>query len=63
MVQAPDRPATLMGEVAQQLRAVRRVDDLGVELHAVEAARVVGDDGERRALAGGRRRGSPAAGA
>ena len=41
----------VVGEVAQQLRAVRRVHDLGVELHAVEAPRVVGDGGERRALA------------
>ena len=36
-----------------QLGAVRRVHDLGVELHGVETARLVGDGGERRVLAGG----------
>ena len=35
-------------EVADQQRAVRRVDDLRVELHAVEAPRLVGDDREGR---------------
>ena len=50
-----------VGEVLQQRRALRRVHDLGMELHAVEAARVVGDGGEGRALAHARRRGSPAA--
>ena len=40
-------------KLREQLGAVRRVHDLGVELHGVEAARLVGDDGERRVLAGG----------
>ena len=53
MVQSPEQPAIVVGEVAQQLRAVRRVHHLGMELHAVEAAAVVGDGGEGRALAGG----------
>ena len=33
-------------EVAQERRAVRRVHDLGMELHRVEVARLVGDRGE-----------------
>ncbi len=37
----------LVHEVRDQLGAVRRVHDLGMELHGVEAARLVGDDGER----------------
>ena len=41
-----------VGEVLQQARAVDGVVDLGVELHGVEAARRVADDGE-----GGVRRG------
>ena len=48
-VAAADRH--VVGEIAQQLRAVRRVHHLGVEHHAVEPARVVGEGGERRALA------------
>ena len=40
-------------EVAQQLGAVGRVHHLGVELHAVIAAALVGDGGEGRVLAGG----------
>ena len=41
-----------MGEVAQKLRAVRGMRDLGMELHAVEPADIVGDGGEWRPLAG-----------
>ena len=41
-------------EVADELRAVRRVHHFRVELHAVELALLVGDDGEGRVL--GRRR-------
>ncbi len=41
-----------MGEVAQQLGAVRSVDDLHVELHPVEPPCVVGDGGEWRPLTG-----------
>ena len=37
-------------EVADQLAALRRVRHLGVELHGVELALLVGDGGERRAL-------------
>ena len=40
-------------EVAQKLGAVGRVHHLGMELHAVELARLVGDGGERRVLRGG----------
>ena len=40
-----------MGEVAQQRRAVRRVHHLGMEQQPVEPPRIVGDGGERRALA------------
>jgi len=36
-------------EIPEQRRALRRVHDLGVELHAVELARIVGDCRERRA--------------
>ena len=43
----------MVSEVVQQLAAVRGVHDLGVEHRAVIAAGVVGDDGERRALAAG----------
>ena len=48
MVQSPVAPAMLADEIAQQRRAVRGVHHLGMELHAVEAARLVGDGGERR---------------
>src|SRR3546814_20951065 len=41
-----------MREVTQQVRAMRRVDDLGMELDAVVFPGVVGDDGEGRAFAG-----------
>src|SRR3546814_13922038 len=41
-----------MREVTQQVRAMRRVDDLGMELDAVVFPGVVGDDGEGRAIAG-----------
>src|SRR5207245_9911223 len=40
-----------MGEVPEEIGAVRRVDHLGVEHRAVEAPLVVGHDGEGRALA------------
>ena len=40
----------MVGEVAQQRRAVRRVHHLRMELHAVEASCVIGDDRERRAF-------------
>ena len=40
----------VVGEVAQQRRAVRRVHHLRMELHAVEASCVIGDDRERRAF-------------
>ena len=40
-------------EVAQQLGAVGRVHHLGMELHGVVLARLVGDGGEGRVLAGG----------
>ena len=41
----------LVHEVGDELRAVRRVDDLGVEHGRIDAARLVGGDGERRVLA------------
>src|SRR6185437_11199372 len=40
-----------MREVPQQRRAMRRMHHLGMELHAVEMAAVIGDGGEGRALA------------
>src|SRR6185312_6988841 len=40
-----------MREIAQERRALRRVHHLGVELHAINAALVVGDRGKGRALA------------
>ena len=51
-----DRPVALqagdpVGEVAQEVGADRRVDDLRVELHAVEAPLLVGDRGEGRGVA------------
>ncbi len=48
---APGQAGDAVGEIAQELRAVRRVGDLEMELHGVEFARIVGDGGERRALA------------
>ena len=45
-------PADAVDEVGEQLRAVGGVDDLGVELGAVIAPRLVGDDREGRAVAG-----------
>ena len=50
---AAGEPGDAVGEVLQQLPAVRGVDDLRVELDAVVAAGVVGDRGERGALAAG----------
>ena len=44
-------PAISMDEIAQHLAPSRRVHDFGMELHAVEPARFVGDGGERRILA------------
>ena len=43
----PGQPNHVMGKVAQQLRAVRRVDDLRMKLHAVEVAPIIGDGGKR----------------
>ena len=40
-----------VGEIGEQRRPLRRVHHFGMELHAVEAPLVVGDRGERRALA------------
>ena len=49
-------------EVAQDVAAARRVDDLGMELDAVQVALRVGQAGERRARRSGRSSGSrPAA--
>ena len=42
----------VVGEIAQQLRALRRVHDLGMEQHAVKPAAVVGDRGVGRRFAG-----------
>uniref|UniRef100_A0A0N4ZGT3 NAD-specific glutamate dehydrogenase n=1 Tax=Parastrongyloides trichosuri TaxID=131310 RepID=A0A0N4ZGT3_PARTI len=42
-----------VGEVLQQLGAARGVHHLGVELHAVDLARLIGDGGEGRAFRGG----------
>ncbi len=42
--------STLVEEPAEHAHAVRRVDDLGVELHAVDPAFVVLEDGDRRIL-------------
>ncbi len=41
-----------MGKVAQQLCAVRRVDNLRMKLHAIEAAPIIGDGGKRRPFTG-----------
>ena len=46
-------------EVAQDVPAARRVDDLGVELDAVQVAVGVDEAGERRRVGLGGRRGSP----
>ena len=48
--------ADVVGEVLEQRRALRGVDDLGMEEAAVEASRVVGDRGIGRAVG---RRGDP----
>ena len=45
----------LVGEIAQQFRALRRVRDLGMKQHAVKAPLVVGDRGKGRGVAGGDR--------
>ena len=52
----------LAQEAVEDLLAVGRVDDLGVELDPVEAALGVLERGDRRAGAGGERRRSPAGG-
>ncbi len=49
-VQSPWQPATLITKLREQLGASRRVRHLGVELHAVDAALLVGNGRERRAL-------------
>jgi hypothetical protein len=43
----------LVDEIRQQPRAVRRVRDFEMKLHAIEAARFVGDCRQRRVLRGG----------
>ena len=50
MVQSPAQPAIAMHEIGDERRAVRRVHHLGMELHAVELAGIVGDGRERRAV-------------
>ena len=50
MVQSPRQAGDPVGEVAQISAAARGVRHLRVELHAVEAAPLVGDDREGRAL-------------
>ena len=52
----------VVDEVADQPRAVGRVDDLGVEHQAVVAARLVGDQREGRVVRGADAARSPAAG-
>ena len=42
-----------MHEIRDQFGAVGRVHDLGMELHGVEAAGLVGDGCKRGVLAGG----------
>ena len=49
------QPADVAREIGDQLAAVGGVDDLGMELHAVEAARLVGDDRVGRAVGRSRR--------
>ena len=46
------KPGDVAHEIADQLGTVRRVDDLRVELHRIDAALVIGDDRVRRARAG-----------
>ncbi len=43
------QPCNLAHKILDQLRAVRRMHHLGMELHRVELALVVGDDRDRRA--------------
>ncbi len=47
------QPADMAHEIGNQLAAIGRVDDFGVELRAVEFAFLVGDHREGRAVAGG----------
>ncbi len=42
-----------MGEILEERAALRGVNDLGVKLNAIKAARVIGDRREGRAVAGG----------
>ena len=44
--------ADIADETGNQLRAIWRMDDFGVELDAVILPRFVGDEGIRRAIAG-----------
>ena len=50
MVQLPAQPASRARICARAAAPCGRVHDLGMELHAVEIARIVGDGGERSAL-------------
>ena len=62
-VQVGATPAMSDDEVAQDVPAARRVDDLGVELDAVEVALRGGQTGERRGVRlGGRAEAGRAAG-
>ena len=54
IVHVGGQPHTLVEEALEHLLAVRRVHDLGVELHAVDAAARVLERGDRRV--GGARR-------
>ena len=47
------QPADMAREIGQQLAAVGGMDDLGMELGAVELAAFVGDHREGRTIAGG----------
>ena len=59
MVQSPVQPAMWRTKLRDQRRAVGRVHHLGVELHGVELARLVGDGREGRVLRARRRPRSP----
>ena len=61
-VQVGGRAGDADDEVAQDVAAVWRVDDLGMELDAVQAAVGVGEAGERRRVGLGGRPGSRRAG-
>ena len=53
------QPGDLVDEIADQSRAVGRMGDLGMEHQAVVAARLVGDQRERRVLGGADRARNP----